>query len=266
MDRWLEGGSVTTATTATTNASRFSRGLSELTKTSIASNSICSEPVTMHQMQFRHHRRAFALGKVNFKDANNPFDAGNLKDGVPNIGWPDRERLVTNYNDNFGNPGEEHKKPQKEMYSSVIRSNQHPFIERFLDGANGGQTNQFLGMVRSLDYLRTAHGALTESQMQQDMNLEENRRLFKPGRAKPWFAKEQANISTIPLGTLNQTTIKKEVAKPPPPPSQPAVPPSPAVSNLSSIPLSRLSTPLVGNRGMPFASPPHEAEILAITH
>jgi len=267
LDRWLDGGSVVTGTTGTTNASRFSRGLSELTKTSIASNSICSEPGTTHQMQFRHHRRAFALGKVNFKDANNPFEAGNLKDGVPNIGWPDRERLMTNYKDNFGSR-QENPNISKDMYASVIQSNQHPFIERFLDGAETQKKDVFMGMVRSLEYLRTAKDMQNKTQMANDLNLEENRRLFRPGRAKPWFEKEQANISMIPIGTLNKNAPPKpkETEQPPPPQGRhPPAPPSPAVSGLSSMPLSRLSTPLVGGRGLPFASPPPAADPLGAT-
>merc|ERR1712113_935647 len=143
------------------------------------------------------------------------------------------------------------------MYSSVIRSNNHPFIERFLESANTENRSQFMGMVRSLEYLRSAKLNENKTQMTQDLNLEENRRLFKPGHAKPWFDSSQSNISAVPLGTLTKTAPKKETSQPPPmPPPHPVCPPSPAVSGLSSVQLSRLSTPLVGGRGLPFASPP----------
>lgn len=267
LDRWLEGGSVSTGTTATT-ASRYSRGLSELTKTSMHSGSVCSEPGTMHQMQYRQHRRGFAINKPQ-QALQDPFEAGNLKDGVPNIGWPDKERLVTTMREQFANPREQpHANISKEMYSSVIQSNQHPFIEKFLDGSCAENRDQFMGMVRSLDYLRTAKEKQTKTQMAEDLNLAENQRLFKPSRARPWFDSSQANISMIPLGTLGKHGPKKEPPPQPPPMpvAHPAVPPSPAVSSLMSLPLSRLSTPQVGGRGLPFASPSGEVDYLAVTH
>jgi hypothetical protein len=260
LDRWLEGGSVSTATTGTTCVTHISRGLSEVTKTSIASGSICSEPGTMHQAHYRFHRRAIHLGKVNFKDSNNPFEAGNLKDGVPNIGFPDRERMVTTFKREFGSR-ETNANISKEMYGSVIQGNHHPFIEQFLEGAGPEKRDQFTGMVRSLEYLRLAKDRATSTQMTEDMNLAENQRLFKPSKAKPWFDPSQANISMVPLGTLTQP--KKESARPAPPKATaPAVPPSPAVSGLSSLPLSRLSTPMVGGPGLPFASSPPEVETI----
>ncbi|CAE8627642.1 unnamed protein product, partial [Polarella glacialis] len=100
LNDWLEGESITSKTTASTALSRRTR-FSELTATSLGGSSICSEPGTMHQMQFKQHKRGFALNKNAWKPVNQ-HEAGALKDGVPNIGWPDSERLKTAFQDQFG--------------------------------------------------------------------------------------------------------------------------------------------------------------------
>merc|ERR1712205_65617 len=103
-----------------------------------------------------------------------------------------------------------------------------------------------MGMVRSLQYLRNAREREKVSVQKEEMNVHENSRLFKPSRQKPWFDTSEVNKSQIPLGTLTQNAMKEEkFTLPPPPPPRPPPPPSPSVSNLGSMPLSRLSTPAV---------------------
>merc|ERR1712187_674862 len=115
--------------------------------------------------------------------------------------------------------------------------------------------DQFAGMVRSLQYLRMANDKQNKSQMANDMNLEENSRLWKPKPTRPWFDPSNANMSQVPgLGTLGKYNIKSEAdlaasgldIPVPPPSAKRLVPPSPSVSNLGSVPRSRVSTPLVG--------------------
>merc|ERR1712048_392462 len=259
MERWLEGGSVTTATTGTTATSRFT-SWSQRTKTSSGGSFVCSEPGTMHQSQFRTHRRGIILNKSSHGGVDQ-HAAGNLKGGIPNFGFPDGERMVTTFKDQFGSrPLGENITPA--MYDSVFQSNSHPFLARFVDEASVENKERFAGMVRSLQYLRMANDRQNKSQQYNDLNLEENSRLWKPKSTKPWFDPANANMSQVPgLGTLGKYNIKSEAELAasgldmtvPPPPAQRLVPPSPSVSNLGSVPLSRLSTPLVGGKDLPFA-------------
>merc|ERR1712048_364618 len=201
-------------------------------------------------MGFRTHRRGIVLNK----SSNGGVDqhaAGNLKDGIPSFGFPDGERMVTTFRDQFGSrPLGEQITPA--MYESVFQSNSHPFLARFVEEAPSDTKQQFAGMVRSLQYLRMANDKQNKSQMANDLNLEENSRLWKPKPTKPWFDPSNANMLQVPgLGTLGKYNIKSEAElaatgldlPPPPAATRRAAPPSPSVSNLGSVPLSRLSTP-----------------------
>merc|ERR1711879_125424 len=201
---------------------------SDLTLTSLASSS-CSEPGTMHQSQFRHHKRAFACNKNNWTPPNNQT-AGGLKDGVPNFNFPDAERMTTAFRDRFGTRpvGVNITKP---MYASVFQDNQHPFVEKFLESAGPTQREQFSGMVRSLQYLRMQKQRETTSVAKQEMDLQENSRLWKPPLQKAVFDTSEINLSQVPLGTLSQKGPKKGAPPPEtPPPHMMQAPPSPSVS------------------------------------
>jgi len=239
LQDWLEGQSLTSASTGTTAYSQGTR-FSDLTLTSLASSS-CSEPGTMHQSQFRHHKRAFACNRNNWSAPNN--QTANLKDGVPNFGFPECERMTTAFRDQFGTRpvGVNITKP---MYASVFQDNQHPFVEKFLGSAGPEQRDQFSGMVRSLQYLRMQKERETTSVAKQEMNLHENSRLWKPPRQKAVFETSEINMSQVPLGTLSQSQ-KKGVPLPETPPPNTMPPPSPSVSGLGSLPLTRHSTPMV---------------------
>lgn len=239
LQDWLEGFSQTSASTGTTAYSQGTR-FSELTLTSLAS-SVCSDPGTMNQMHYRHHKRAFACNRATRVTQDNTA-AGNLKDGVPNFGFPDSERFTTAFRDQFGT------RPvganiTKQMYASVFQDNQHPFVARFLEVASPEQRDQFSGMVRSLEYLRTQKQKETTSVLKQELNLEENSRLWKPPRQKAVFDTSEINLSQVPLGTLTKGQKKK--VPPPEEPPPPLPPPSPSVSGLGSLPLTRMSTPLL---------------------
>eukprot|EP00440_Ansanella_granifera_P051236 gb/GFBE01055537.1/.p1 GENE.gb/GFBE01055537.1/~~gb/GFBE01055537.1/.p1 ORF type:complete len:434 (+),score=73.12 gb/GFBE01055537.1/:1-1302(+) len=238
---WLDGQSLTSQTTASTAMSRRTR-FSDLTMTSLGGSSICSEPGTMHQMQFRGHKRAFAANKNNWK-ATNQHEAGFLKDGVPNISWPDSERLQTSFKDQFGSPpkGEN---ITKKLYENVLKGDQHEFVSRFLQTAPPEQREQFSGMVRSLQCLHKMKHKEITSTSNLDFDLEENARLWRPPRQQPVFDTSEVNLSRVPLGSMKQTT-KKAMPPASPPPVHIPVPPSPSVSGLGSLPLTRLSTPLV---------------------
>ncbi|CAE7472122.1 unnamed protein product [Symbiodinium sp. CCMP2592] len=239
LSNWLEGQSLTsqtTATTATTKRTRFS----DLSMTSLAT-SICSEPPTTFQVDFRPHKRAFALNQNDWKPVNQ-HEAGALRDGLPNMGLPDCERLQTTFEDQFGSAAAT-RSLHKKMYEKVLNSDQHEFISRFLEAAPPQQREQFSGMVRSLEYLRRAKTREDTSTSNLAFDLQENARLWRPPKQRPVFEPWEINISRIPLGAMQQGPAKPrvDIAEP----SLPPVPPSPSVSGLGSLPLTRLPTPQV---------------------
>mmetsp|Transcript_7073 Transcript_7073/g.17536 ORF Transcript_7073/g.17536 Transcript_7073/m.17536 type:complete len:423 (+) Transcript_7073:105-1373(+) len=244
---WMEGMSVSSQTTATTASTQLTR-FSDLTKTSDGGSSLCSEPGTTNQLAYRIHKRARAANRRKGQ-AGDQHSAGNMPDGIPNIGFPDCERFTTQFKDAFGE-AKQSAQVHPNMYQSVLQSNSHPFVTRFLETAAPEHKEQFAGMVRSLEYLRNAKVRERQSMQRQELNLEENRRLFKPSRQRPVFDTSECNLSKVPLGTIPQEKAKKAAWADVTPPEHPAnarpqPPPSPSVSGLGSLPLSRLSTPAV---------------------
>ncbi|CAE8662764.1 unnamed protein product [Polarella glacialis] len=132
------------------------------------------------------------------------------------------------------------------MYADVLQGPQHEFVNRFLETAPCEQREQFSGMVRSLHNLRRAkarQGTVTH----EAFDLQENARLW------PVFETSECNLSRVPLGSMTQS-LK---TLPPPSPllhltNLPHPPPSPTVSGLGSLPLTRLSTPLMVTDLAPF--------------
>jgi len=251
LERWMEGGSVATATTGTTAASRYT-SLTQMSKTTINS-SVCSEPGTLNQQHYRVHKRGFAMNKIH-GGIQDPY-SGNMKGGLPNGGIPDEERLITTFKDQFGSRPLGEFPAKEKMYENIFKEESHPFVATFVENAKPVDKEQFGNLVRSMQYLRTAKKKANQSQLKNDLDLEENQRLWKPKMTKPWFEPKDANMSQVPgLGTLNKPKPKSEAelaAMPPPgPPPGRACPPSPSVSNLGSMPLSRLSTPAASLMGM----------------
>lgn len=254
LETWLEGQSICTSATGTTAATSQYTSLSQLTMTSGADSSICSEPGTTNQADFRIHRRARAANKSRFRNEG-MHGGGALRDGIPSAGIPDCDRLQTSFRDAYGS------RPLGEkiipgMYQSVIKSDHHPFVESFLETASENKRQQFAGMVRSLQYLRTAAKHDGWSLQAKEMDLEENSRVWKPPQAKPSMEASKANMSNVGLGTVGIVKTNRQPAAPQQQNSQPRPPASPAVSHLSSVALSRLSTPLVGGKHLPMAVPP----------
>lgn len=247
LSLWLEGQSVSSHTTAATQSTQLTR-FSDLTKTSSGGSSICSDPGTTNQLHFRHHKRAMAVN-VNKWLAADQHTAGNLKDGIPNLGIPDCERMTSQYKETFGDARTSGPNITGNMYKSVLRSNAHPFVSQFLDTATPEHKEQFAEMVRSLEYLRRVHSRETHSVQREELDLAENCRLWRPPKQRPVFETSEINLSRVPLGTLTQVKGKKEAWHQPLreslAASLPEPPASPSVSGLGSLPLSRLSTPAV---------------------
>ncbi|OLP98719.1 hypothetical protein AK812_SmicGene18810 [Symbiodinium microadriaticum] len=104
-------------------------------------------------------------------------------------------------------------------------------------------------MVRSLEYLRRAKTREDTSTSNLAFDLQENARLWRPPKQRPVFEPWEINISRIPLGAMQQGPAKPrvDIAEP----SLPPVPPSPSVSGLGSLPLTRLPTPQVKRMSSP---------------
>lgn len=255
LEKWMDAQSVTTCTTGysqTTEGTSFS----QMTRTS-SGISDYSEPGTHNQMVYRVHKRAMAANKRTFnsKDQHAP---AYLRDGVPNIGFPECERMATNYRDEFGHKPLGGDALPKEAYASVFQDQSLPFVDQFLEVAPKDQQKQVAGMVRSLNYLRLAHHRNTSCVMRQDMDLAENSRLWKPKRAQAVYAPEQRNLSRVPLGALGLAGNHRVKEETPEPSEYGDSIHSPSVSGLGSLPLTPRSipTPLVGGRDLPMMSAP----------
>jgi len=196
----------------------------------------------MNQALYRIHKRAFAVNRNDWMNGNQ-HSAGALKDGLPNYGFPDSERMQTSFKEHFGSR-QLAQNINKSMYENVLDSNQHQFVQRFLETAPQEQREQFAGMVRSLQALRSMPLRHMASTSKLDYNLEENARLWKPPRQKPVFETAQLNVSRVPLGGLVQKSTKTSMQATLPHAHSYQPPPSPSVSGLGSLPLTRLSTPM----------------------
>jgi len=244
---WLEGQSLTSHSTATTASSQRTR-FTDLSMTSLAS-SICSHPGTLVHESYRPHKRAYAVNINDWKPVNQ-HEAGAMKDGIPSLGWPDGERMVTSFQEQFGTASAGVRNISKKMYEKVLRPEQHAFISRFLSEAPVEQREQFTGLVRSLEYLRLQKHREDTSTSNLHMDLHENARLWRPPKQKPMFDRSEINISRVPLGTMvQQKVITTEAPLEPPGPPRDLPPPSPSVSGLGSLTLTRVATPLASDAG-----------------
>lgn len=132
----------------------------------------------------------------------------------------------------------------KNMYSSVISGDAQPFVAQFLERAAPDERNRFAGMVRSLEYLRQARTKEGKSLAKQDYDLQENSRLWKPPLQQPVFDPSERNLSKVPLGSRQPPKERMMASAPQLLVDASRPPPSPSVSGLGSLPLSRASTPL----------------------
>lgn len=272
LQQWLEAQSLASQGTSMTSGTAHT-GLTSITRTS-SGMSLCSMPGTTNQATFRFHNRAVHMNQPKFKRPD-AHEATGLKDGVPGVSFPEKERLKTQFMEQFGTSPLGQTISQ-EMYSNVFHADHHDSVNKFLDGANSEQRDQFGNMVRSLQFLRRSKNAMTMSKAAEDLDLFENSRLWQPSRARPSMEKEACNRSFVPLGTLNAALMKKKAAANKlagdgvvagtrcaavPPIATWGPPPSPPVSGLCSMALTprSLPTPLIAGVDMPLASAPEGA-------
>merc|ERR1719359_1998462 len=257
LEKWLDDQSTSTITTGASSMSELTT-MSQMTRTSSGGLSDCSEPGTHNQMIYRIHKRALAANKRSF-NARDQHEPAYLKDGVPNIGFPECERMATAYRDQFGFKPIGSGDIPRESYASVFNQEKLPFVSEFLETAPQQQKDQVAGMVRSLNYLRLAHHRNTSCVMRQEMNLHENARLWRPKKQEQVFRPEQRNLSKVPLGAIGligqNPPVREEEIRPP---SGPPSVHSPSVSGLGSLLLTprSLPTPLHvgGSASEPLAS------------
>mmetsp|Transcript_17760 Transcript_17760/g.41189 ORF Transcript_17760/g.41189 Transcript_17760/m.41189 type:complete len:460 (+) Transcript_17760:82-1461(+) len=263
LEMWMEAQSMASGTTGTTTASRQT-SLSQLTKTSSGGTiSLCSEPCTMAQASYRIHKRAFQANRSNRANVLQQ-QAGCLKDGLPTSGFPESERMKTQFREAYGTKqlGET---IVKGMYANIVKPEQHPFVEKFLDNAPMEQRQQFGSMIRSLQTKRKEALLKHRTRTSLELDLAENRRLFHPAKQRAVRDTIMLNMSQVPLGNLYKDLhLEPRLPETPPPPS-PVPPYSPSVSNLGSLPLSprSMSTPLVGGKDLPLAVAPQAVGPLA---
>jgi hypothetical protein len=256
LEQWLDAQSMRTSTTGASGSTLMTT-FSQLTATSSGGLSLCSEPGTTAQAHFRTHKRALAANYRSF-GTRDQHDAAYLKDGVPNSCFPECERMATQFRDAYGHKplggGEVH----VNAYKSVFKENKIPFVEKFLEVAPKEQKEQMGDLVRSLQFLRTAHKRQTSSVQRVQMDLAENARLWRPHHQEPVFSPEQRNLSKVPLGAIGLGGQKKRAQENSPRPSSGPGIHSPSVSGLGSLPLTprSLPTPMVGGRDMPMMSEP----------
>jgi len=255
LEKWMDAQSNATCTTGysqTTEGTSFS----QMTRTS-EGNSDYSEPGTHNQMVYRVHKRALAANKRSF-NAKDQHAPAYLRDGVPNIGFPECERMATQFRDAYGHKPLGGDSMPREAYASVFQDQSLPFVDQFLEVAPKDQQKQVAGMVRSLNYLRLAHHRNTSSVMRTDIDLAENSRLWKPKHVGPVFSPEQRNLSRVPLGgppPMSNHRVKEET---PEPSEHGDSIHSPSVSGLGSLPLTprSIASPLVGGSDFPMMSAP----------
>mmetsp|Transcript_39209 Transcript_39209/g.92310 ORF Transcript_39209/g.92310 Transcript_39209/m.92310 type:complete len:453 (+) Transcript_39209:84-1442(+) len=264
LDMWLEAQSLSSGTTATTASRQTS--LSQLTKTSSGGTiSLCSEPCTMNQAVYRVHKRGYRANLLNQVNVAQ-HQAGCLKDGLPTVGFPESERMKTQFRDAFGTKqlGET---IVKGMYANMVKPEQHPFVEKFLENAPMEQRQQFGSMIRSLQTKRREALLKHRTMTSLELDLQENRRLFQPAKQRPVRDTIMLNMSQVPLGgNLMPDGFIQPRGLPETPPPPPSVPPySPSVSGLGSLPLTprSMSTPLIGGKDLPLAVAPEAVGPLA---
>jgi len=172
LELWLEGRSVKSESTDAASIASFSN-LSEVTETTVSS--CCSETGgTMHQAQFRKHRRGLAVQRRCWRPLHQHLE-GDMRKGVPNYGLPSSERLQTSYQEVYGEP-EHCGVMTKHRFSGVIHEEQQQPVEEHLKDATASEKKGFAGMVRSLDYLRREHALKNSSVFKQDFDMQENMR------------------------------------------------------------------------------------------
>lgn len=240
----MDGASVSSVFTGTTSSTSAS-GRSNLTLTTSSGASSVGGAVTMNQSMFARPKHLHLLGNQRNAKGIGHVASEELKDGLANFGHPERERFRTNFQDNYGRAPLSDNVPP-EICKKVIKDGQLPLVQRFLEGAHPTQRAQFGNAIRSLQSLRRM-GKGNRTQQQDENDLEENTRLWQPAPMDP-LPPGICQRSQIPLGgvanTLSEATLKKSALNR----QLPALdkvsatlgrpPPSPSVSNLSSLPLS----------------------------
>jgi hypothetical protein len=168
LEKWMDAQSITTDTTGGSSTTRFT-SISQMTATS-GSLSMCSDPGTTYQDVYRIHKRAL-MANYRTHGTKDHHEPAYLKNGIPNSGFPECERMATQFRDAYGHKPLGAGEIPKNAYSSVFKEDKLPFVESFLQVAPKEEKEQLGDMVRSLQFLRTAHKRHTSSLQKQEMDL-----------------------------------------------------------------------------------------------
>lgn len=242
---WLDGRSASSPSSAGCDLETHRTLLSDATPTASSASSGCSFPGTAHQTHFRAHKRGWAANRRSWSATNQHRD-GHLR-GVPEEGVADCDRLRTMNHELLGSqhPG---KNVHQNMYDGIFKEGKTDQVDRFVGSAPPEQREEFKRMVRSLQYLRLRDAKENISVGNQELDLQENSRLWKPPRQAPVFDKSERNASMVPLGAIFASKSQK-LLLPETSDIAACAPPSPSVSGLGSLQLSRESTPRISTAG-----------------
>lgn len=242
LEAWMDGASVSSVFSCTTTSTRAS-GRSHVTLTTSSGASSVGGPMTTNQSAYVRPKHLHLLSNVRTYRGCAHGGSDELRDGLANFGFPEKERFRTNFTDNFGRAPLADAVPP-EACNKVIQDSQMPFVKSFLEGAAPEQRAQFGNAIRSLQSLRRM-GKGNRSMAKEGFDAEENTRLWVPSKTEKPPSGMQTR-SRVPLGgaALSAAALKgsglsqqlptldkvsANLGRPPP---------SPSVSNLSSVCLS----------------------------
>lgn len=242
LEAWMDGASASSVFSATTASTRVS-GRSQVTLTTSSGASSVGGPITTNQSSYKRPKHLHLLSNVRMQRGCGCLGSDELKDGLADCGFPEKERFRTIFSDEFGRAPLADNVPP-EACNKVVRDSQLPFVKSFLEGAAPEQRAQFGNAVRSLQSLRRM-GKGNRTTAKDEFDQEENSRLWVPSKTeKP--PSGMATFSRVPLGgaSLSAAALKGSgLSKQLPALDKVSAslgrpPPSPSVSNLSSVMLS----------------------------
>lgn len=231
---WLEGRSSESTSIGSRKSSSATPSLSETD----LSSSVCSFPGTTNQAAFRQHKRGIAANRP-LKRRPDFYSGAGVKNSLDQENW--RLDPTTSYQKHFGVPAPalEDATVLARKCSAIFKAGKQPRVQRYAHASDAAQRREFASVVRSLESLRTAQR--TQSRSHLDFDRQENERLWKPPLQRPVIDTAQIQRSQVPLGIVPQQ--KETLEAVPVVEAALAVPQSPSVSHLGSLPLTAVSYP-----------------------
>lgn len=216
--RWLadKNSSDSVVTCSETSGASVCQRFSDVTRTprSSTTSGRRGRRGSSHVAHFRRHPRGFAANRTSWEPVCSRVHqakAGHLRaEGVPREGFPDFERMRTSAEEVSRRLplGELSGQVAKSQYEGVLKEGQQPFIEQYLANASSDERRDFKGMVRSLQALNRTQARQCSSVARQELDLQQNKRLYSPARPQPLNDASTRNASRVPLGALPIPFVK----------------------------------------------------------